>query len=211
AFSYVPVAVTIQQVTVRILASSPALYYGDPVPAITAGFSGFVNSQTSTVLTTQPTCTTAYTTSSNFGTSPSTSCSGAAATNYTFSYVPGAVTIQQVTVSITASSPTVHYGDPVPAITPSFSDSFVNGQTSTVLTTQPTCTTAYTTSSNAGTSPSTSCSGAAATNYTFSYVPGAVTIQQVTVSITASSPTVHYGDPVPAITPSFSDSFDNGQ
>src|SRR5207249_8104020 len=111
AFSYVPVAVTIQQVTVRILASSPALYYGDPVPAITAGFSGFVNSQTSTVLTTQPTCTTAYTTSSNFGTSPSTSCSGAAATNYTYIERASCRDSQQVTVSITASSTTEHYGD----------------------------------------------------------------------------------------------------
>src|SRR5207247_5450850 len=91
-----------------------------------------------------------YTTASNAGSSPSTSCSGAVATNYTFSYVPGAVTIQQVTVTITASSPTVHYGDPVPTITAGFSNSFVNGQTSAVLSTQPTCTTAYTTTSNAG-------------------------------------------------------------
>src|SRR5207247_3788285 len=158
-------ALTVNPVTVTITASSPTVHYGDPVPAITAGFSNsFVNGQTSAVLTTQPTCTTAYTVTSNAGSSPSTSCSGAVATNYTFSYVPGAVTIQQVTVTITASSPTVHYGDPVPTITAGFSNSFVNGQTSAVLSTQPTCTTGDTVTTTAGSSPATSCSGTVRTN-----------------------------------------------
>src|SRR5207247_7013558 len=98
------------------------------------------------------------------------------------------VTSPQVTVSIAASSPTVHYGDPVPTITAGFSNSFVNGQTSAVLTTQPTCTTAYTTASNAGSSPSTSCSGAVATNYTFSYVSGAETGKAAWRTSTQTSP-----------------------
>jgi len=86
----------------------------------------------------------------------------------------------------------VHYGDAVPAIAAGFSNSFVNGQTSAVLTTQPTCTTAYTTTSNADTSPSTSCSGAVATNYAFSYVSGAVTIQQANLTIGVTAASVSY-------------------
>ena len=91
-----------------------------------------------------------------------------AAANYTFTYVSGSVTVNPATVQITASSPTVSYGSAVPTITPSFS-TFQNGQTSSVLTTQPTCTTTYTVASNAGSSPSTSCSGAAAVQLTLTY------------------------------------------
>ncbi len=204
-------ALTVNPVTVTITASSPTVHYGDPVPTITAGFSNsFVNGQTSAVLSTQPVCTTAYTTTSNAGTSPATSCSGAVATNYTFSYVPGAVTIQQVTVTITASSPTVHYGDPVPTITAGFSNSFVNGQTSAVLSTQPTCTTAYTVTSNAGTSPATSCSGAVATNYTFSYVPGTTTVNPAPLTYTATGSKT-YGSTTDNSTAGSFNGFQNGQ
>jgi hypothetical protein len=78
--------------------------YGAAVPAITASYSGFVNGETSAVLTTLPTCITAYTTSSKAGSSPSTSCSGAAAANYTFSYVNGSVIVNQALPTITLAS-----------------------------------------------------------------------------------------------------------
>jgi hypothetical protein len=91
--------------------------------------------------------------------------------------VPGTVTVQQAAITVTASSATVNYGAAVPTITPTFS-AFANGQSSAVLTTQPSCTTAYLVTSAAGTTPATTCSGAAAANYSFSYVPGTVTVQQ---------------------------------
>ena len=107
------------------------------------------------------------------------------ATNYSFTYVPGAVTIKKAYVTITASSPTVAYGDPVPTITASFS-AFKNSETSSsALSTQPTCTTTYTVTSNAGTSPTTSCTGAVATNYSFTYVPGSANITAAPLTITA--------------------------
>jgi hypothetical protein len=151
--------------------------YGAAVPTITPTFSAFANGQSSAVLTTQPSCTTAYLVTSAAGTTPATSCSGAAAANYSFSYVPGTVTVQQAAITVTASSATVNYGAAVPTITPTFS-AFANGQSSAVLTTQPSCTTAYLVTSAAGTTPATTCSGAAAANYSFSYVPGTVTVQQ---------------------------------
>ncbi len=76
------------------------------------------------------------------------------------------IVVNKASLTITASSPAVTYGSAVPTITPSYSG-FQNGDTGSVLTTQPTCTTTYTVTSNAGSAPSTSCSGAAATNYTF--------------------------------------------
>src|SRR5207302_1963413 len=109
-----------------VTASSPTVAYGAAAPTITAGITGFVNGQDSTALTTQPTCTTAYTTSSSVGSSPATSCSGAAATNYSFSYVSGTVTVNGALLTVTASSPTVTYGAAVPTITAGITG-FVNG------------------------------------------------------------------------------------
>jgi MBG domain (YGX type) len=85
------------------------------------------------------------------------------------------IVVNPAPLTITASSPTVIYGSPVPTITPIFG-TFFNGDTSAVLTRQPTCVTAYTATSAAGSLPSTSCSGAAAANYTFTYVNGSVIV-----------------------------------
>jgi hypothetical protein len=70
--------------------------YGDAVPTITAGYSGFVNSENESVLDTAPTCTTTYTDGSPASppTYPS-SCSGGVDGNYNFSYVAGAVTVNK--------------------------------------------------------------------------------------------------------------------
>jgi hypothetical protein len=63
-----------------------------------------------------------------------------------------------------------------------------------------TCTTAYTVLSDAASAPSTTCSGATALNYQFSYVPGTVTVNKKQVTITATSHTVTYGDAKPTVT-----------
>ena len=65
---------------------------GEANPTFTPTFSGFKNSETKAVLTTQPTITTTATTSSPAGTYPVT-VSGAAAQNYDISYVNGTLTV----------------------------------------------------------------------------------------------------------------------
>jgi hypothetical protein len=116
---------------------------------------------------------------------------GGAASNYKLTPPTTNASITQVTVTITASSATVTYGDPVPAITPGYSG-FVNNEDSSVLTTQTTCTTTYTSSSNAGSAQTTSCSGAAATNYTFKYVGGTVTVNKANATINVTPYSVTY-------------------
>ncbi len=203
-------SLTVAAAPLTITASSGSFTYGGTVPAIMASYSGFVNGDTSTSLTTQPTCTTTATSSSPA--SPptySSSCSGAADPNYTISYVNGSVTVTARSLTITASSGSFTYGGTVPAIAASYSG-FVNGDTSASLTTQPTCTTTATSSSPASppTYPS-SCSGAADSNYTISYVNGSVTVTARSLTITASSGSFTYGGTVPAITASYS-GFVNG-
>ena len=62
------------------------------MPAFEAEYSGFKNSETSSVLTTQPTITTSATSASEPGTYDII-ISGASATNYDITYVKGTLTI----------------------------------------------------------------------------------------------------------------------
>ena len=107
-------------------------------------------------------------------------CGGAVDANYTFTYVPGDVTVNPATLMITASSATVSYGTAPPAITASYSG-FVNGDTPASLTTPPTCSTTATSSSPVGSYPS-SCSGAVDPNYTISYLGGTVQVADASSS-----------------------------
>jgi hypothetical protein len=183
-----------------IHASSTSMVYGSTVPAITPSYSGFVNGDTPASLTTPPTCTTTANLSSPIG-DYVTSCSGAVDSNYVITYAPGVLWVTPAPLVITASSPQVHVNGAVPTITPSYSG-FVNGDTAASLNTPPTCATSYTQGAPASSGPwVTFCHGAVDSNYSITYVNGAVTIcgSHVLV-ITASSSSVTYGSPVPTIT-----------
>ncbi len=198
-FTYVDGSVSVGPAAAVVTASSATVPFNATVPAITASYSGLVNGDTAPA--TAPTCSTTATASSPVDTYPS-SCSGAADPNYTFTYVDGVVTITAgaIPVTVTASSATITYGDAVPAVTPSYVG-FLGGQTSP--TTDATCSTTATSSSPAGTYPTT-CSGADDPNHTFDYVEGAITIQPKDATVTASSDSFTYGGTVPTITATYS-------
>ena len=63
SITYVAGSVAVNPATLTITASSPTITYGS-VPAITAGYTGFVNGETAASLTTRPTCSTTATSSS---------------------------------------------------------------------------------------------------------------------------------------------------
>ena len=185
----------------QITASSGDFTYGGTPITITPNYAGFVNGDSASSLATAPTCSTTATSSSPVGTYPST-CTGAVDGNYTISYVPGTVTVDPAPLTVTASSAGFHYGDVPPLITPLYSG-LVNGDTGPE--TAPTCSTTATNSSPVGTYPST-CSGAVDDNYSFTYVPGVVTVTMATnpLVITASSGAFVQGGTPPAVTPSYS-------
>ena len=222
--TYVGGSITVPSRPMTITAPSLTLNYGAAVPTLTPTFAGEPGGS----LLVQPTCTTTYTPTSPPG-PYSTSCSGANAPIsdfscsgdlndpnltctggeplYPISYVSGSITVQSVALTIRASSPLVTYGDAVPAITPSYSG-FLPGDSAASLTSQPTCTTTYTKGAAPGGYPS-SCTGAVSSTYTISYVAGLVTAAPAHLTVTASSPVITYGDPVPAISPSYA-GFANG-
>jgi RHS repeat-associated protein/uncharacterized repeat protein (TIGR01451 family) len=206
-FVYVDGSVTVTPALVTITASSDSMTYGGTVPVITPSYSGWVNGDGPSVLTTAPVCSTAATSASSAGTYGS-SCSGAAAANYTFGYVDGTISVNPSVVIVTASSGSLTYGGTVPAIAPSYSG-WQNGDGPAVLTTAPTCSTAATSTNGVGTYK-TSCSGAAAPNYTFIFAEGTITVTPALVTLTAPSGSMTYGGTVPAITPAYS-GWQNGE
>jgi hypothetical protein len=206
AITYDNGTMTVNTTGLVITASTATMTYGGTPPPITAFYAGFVNGESATALTTQPSCSTTATSSSPVGTYAS-SCSGASDPNYTISYSPGGVVIGAKALVVSASSATMTYGDTPPTITPSYAG-FVNGESATALTTQPSCSTTATSSSPVGTYAS-SCSGASDPNYTISYVHGSVQVTPEPLTITASSASGTYGSTPAAITPSYS-GFVNG-
>jgi hypothetical protein len=94
--------------------------------------------------------------------------------NYSISYVNGVLTVNKASLTITASSHTITFGDAVPTITASYTG-FVAGDDPTDLTVQPTCSTTYTVGSLIGTYP-TKCENAVSGNYNLTYVNGTVTV-----------------------------------
>jgi hypothetical protein len=105
------------------------------------------------------------------------------------------------TLAITASSPSMVYGDDVPEITPSY-QGFLDSDTEESLITPPICTTSATSESNVGVYQ-TSCSGAEIDGYDVIYFTGELTVLPRELTVTASSHTMIYGDAVPDIAPSY--------
>lgn len=87
------------------------------------------------------------------------------------------INVLKLSLTVTASSHTVTYGDAVPTVTSSYA-TFVSPDTAAVIDTPPTCSTSYTTSSGAGTTQTTSCAGGLDNNYSFSFVSGTVTVNK---------------------------------
>ncbi|HXZ65458.1 MAG TPA: MBG domain-containing protein, partial [Streptosporangiaceae bacterium] len=102
--SYVGGTVTVGQAALTITASSGTMTYGGTPPAITPAYSGFVNKDTASSLTTAPACSTTATSSMPAGSYPS-SCTGAVDPNYAISYVTGTVTVTQAGTTLTYTGP----------------------------------------------------------------------------------------------------------
>jgi hypothetical protein len=99
--------VTVNKAPLTITANNQSKIAGSANPPLTVSYSGFVNGDTQAEFTTQPTVSTTATTSSAGGSYPIT-VSGGASTDYTFTYVPGTLTvIKEIT-----GEPVISYANP---------------------------------------------------------------------------------------------------
>ena len=111
--AYVNGSVTVTTAPLTITPQASTMTYGGTVPTITPGYSGFVNGDTPSSLTTPPTCSTTATSSDP--PSPPTyasSCSGASDPNYTIAYDPGATTVTPAPIPVAVSGSQANQGAP---------------------------------------------------------------------------------------------------
>jgi subtilisin-like proprotein convertase family protein len=175
SISYVAGTLTVTTAPLTITAVDKSKVYGAALPTLTATYTGFVNGDDTNNLGTQVTLATTATASSPIGTYPITA-SGAAGTNYSIGYVAGTLTVTTAPLTITADDKSKAFGAALPTLTATYTG-FVLSQDTNALTTLATLTTTATNASNVGTYPITA-SGATATNYSFNYVDGTLTITQ---------------------------------
>ena len=182
--------ISVAQVPLKVSANNATRVYGGANPTLTANYAGFVNGDTPSVLIGTLSCATTATSTSPVGTYPIV-CSGQSAANYSITYMPGQLTVGKATLTITANNLTKNFDALNPTLTWT-ANGFLNGDSTSVFTTLPTCTTTAITTSPVGSYPI-ACSGAAAANYTFSYVAGSLTVTCHYVSIGLSPSTVAEG------------------
>jgi uncharacterized repeat protein (TIGR02543 family) len=181
--------VTISKASSSITASGSTTftYSGLPQGPATSTPVGSAGAVTYSYVGVAPTSYTASATKPTNAGSYSVTATVATDTNYlSASSAPYSFTISKSPLEITASSPTVSYGATKPTITASYAG-LLNGDASSVVTGQ-SCDTVYTTTSPGGSLPATSCSGGTATNYTISYVSGAVIINKVAPTLSLELP-----------------------
>ena len=204
--SFVAGTLTVTPAALTITADDKPKLYGAALPTLTASYSGFVNGDTASSLTSPVVLSTSASAASDAGTYPITP-SGAASANYTISFVAGTLTVTPAALTITADDKSKVYGAALPTLTASYSG-FVNGDTVASLDTPVSLSTTATAASAVGTYPITA-SGAADANYTISFVAGTVTVTPAALTITADDKSKVYGAALPTLTASYS-GFVNG-
>jgi hypothetical protein len=179
---------SITPVALTVTANSTSRYYGATNPTLTATITGFVNDDTSNVVSGSASLTTTAVSNSPVGSYPITAALGTlSATNYTFAFANGTLTVQASPLEVVADNQIREYGMTNPPLTYHFSG-FLNGDSTNVLTGTPALSTSADNSSPAGVYAIDISTGTlAATNYTLVYSNGELTVTAALVTGTNES------------------------
>ena len=186
----------INQAPLNITASDTSKVYGAAMPSLSLRYSGFVNGDDSSSLTTAPAIRTTATPASPVGKYDIT-VSDAASTNYTITYgLPGTLTVNPAPLTIIPVNDTMTYGGEVPALSARY-QGFVNGDSTLQPSQAPALSTTATSSSPAGGAYRITAGGAVDSNYAIWYDTGTMVIAKAPVTVTANPETKAYGTPDP--------------
>ena len=194
-----PGTLTVGKAALTVTATNLSKVYGAANPALTDTITGFVNGDTSAVVTGTASLTTTATAASGVGTYAITAAAGTlAASNYTFTFTPGTLTVSKAALTVTATNLSKIYGAANPALTYAFTG-FVNGDTSAVVTGTASLTT--TAAPAVGTYAITfSTESLTTSNYSLTYTPGTLTVSKAVLTVMANSTSLAFGLPIPALT-----------
>lgn len=181
AISYVPATLTITPRPLSVKVSDATRVYGEQNPKFELTYEGFVNNETEKVLTLIPTVTTAATVNSDAGTYD-LYVSGGKATNYELSYQQGQLTITQRPLTVSVGDYERDYGEENPVFELIY-DNFGGSDDETSLVSTPVARTTATKTSDVGTY-AINVTGGSSPNYTFTYVPGMLTVNRAEQTFT---------------------------
>jgi gliding motility-associated-like protein len=193
---------SITKVPLNIIAEDKTKQHGELNPAFTFSYSGFKLNDNASVINNAPDATSTALQFSSIGNYPIT-LSGGSDNNYDFIFSPGTLSITQRAVQIKVNDLTMVYGDTRPL----FTFDITPGPAVFSITTQSPANSL----SEPGTYPITiTHTSVPDPNYTFSLVPGTVTITKAPLQAIADARVKKYGQPNPQLTLHYA-GFKNGE
>ncbi len=169
---------TINPAPLQVRVTGASTVYGSSLPSLTYTIAGFVSGDSASAVSGAPVIATTATPRSSAGTYPITIASGTlSARNYIFpaaDLIAGTLTVAKAPLVIAAMSTSMFAGGPIKSLTAVYTG-FKNGDTPASLTSPPLLGTPAGPSSAPGEYPITA-GGASSPNYTFTYVPGTLTV-----------------------------------
>lgn len=188
---------TITPVTLMAKVKDASRQYGEINPQFTTTYSGFVNNEDASVVTSNGSYTTTATAKSDVGTY-AIKQSGAIAQNYVFEYEDGTLTINKAPLTMTANDKTIAYGDKIPTLDVKY-EGLKNNETQPAWNLSPSLSTTATSTSNVGRYPIT-ISNAEAKNYQLTVNNGTMTIEKANLTVSADNKSRKYGEVNPEFT-----------
>lgn len=173
-------AVTVTKIPLTVRVEDVSRKYGDENPQFKILYEGFRDGDTETRLTTTAIAQTDANLKSAVGDYEIT-LSGAESNKYSFNYVVGKLSVTKAPLIISAGNYTKKQGDAMPKFKVSYSG-FKNAENETILTKQP----VFSTDATESSSPAdyvVNVSGAEADNYDITYLPGILTITEMSAPI----------------------------
>ncbi|WKZ60950.1 MAG: MBG domain-containing protein [Cyclobacteriaceae bacterium] len=195
------VQITVNKAVLTATATDRTRVYGAANPSFPITYTGFVNSETISVIDTPPIATCSAIAGDNAGSTFPIIPSGGIDNNYNFNYVNGTLTITKATLTARADDKSRSYGLPNPVFTISYTG-FVNGDTESEIT-APTAASSATALSNVGSYPIT-LSGGVSINYNFVLQNGTLTVNPAPLIARPADVSKTYGQATPALTITYS-------
>jgi hypothetical protein len=193
---------TVNKATLLATANNQSKIYGAALPSLTYTLSGFVHGDTAATATSgKPSLSTAATSKSPVDSyTISVSAGTLGSSNYGFAFKSGTLAVTKAELTVAANNASKVYGAPLP----NFSDTvtgFVNGDAAaTAVRGQASLTTSATAKSPVRAYAIVAAAGTlSASNYSFTFKPGTLTIAKAVLTVTATNASVAYNKPLPKL------------
>lgn len=185
---------TINKVPLTVKPTNQERIYGSENLQFALEYEGLKNNESAPEWVSSPIISCIATAGSPVGTYDLT-VSNCEARNYTVSIGRGTLTVNKAPLRVTANNTSRMYYEPNPDLKCSYYG-FVNGESSSILDSQPQLTTTATLNSNAGKYPI-NISGAEAKNYSITYESGVLQVQKRSLNVSAENYTRAYNEENP--------------